>query len=279
MLLENRHAVVYGGGGAIGGAVARAFAREGATVHLAGRTMATLRKVADDIRAAGGAAEAARGRRVRRGAVDEHAAAVAAGGGSLDVSVNVISHPDHIGTPVLEMGYEDFEEPVTRRLRTMWITSRAAARHMVAQGSGVILTYGGYGDPVANYGGFQVSFGAVEALRRTLARELGPRHPGDHAADRRHPRGHRRTRRPATPSRRASPTGPCWDGRPRLADVGNAAVFAASDWSRALTGTKLNITCGAVPAPAPASLRAGRPGWAGSTSAPPRATARSRPRR
>ena len=73
------------------------------------------------------------------------------------------------------MAYADFEEPVTRRLRTMWITTRAAAPHMIEQGSGVILTYGGYGDPVPNYGGFQVSFGAVEALRRTLSKELGPK--------------------------------------------------------------------------------------------------------
>jgi enoyl-[acyl-carrier-protein] reductase (NADH) len=36
-------------------------------------------------------------------------------------------------------------------------------------------------------------------------------------------------------------------GRPAtLADVGNVAVFAASDWGRTLTATKLNITCGTV---------------------------------
>jgi NAD(P)-dependent dehydrogenase (short-subunit alcohol dehydrogenase family) len=78
---------------------------------------------------------------------------VVADHGSLDVSFNVIAHPDHIGTPVLEMPYQDFEEPITRRLRTMWITSCAAAPHMIAQGSGVILTYGGYRDPVPNTAG------------------------------------------------------------------------------------------------------------------------------
>ena len=50
MLLEDRNSVIYGGGGAIGGAVARAFAREGAKVFLAGRTLATLEKVAEQIR-------------------------------------------------------------------------------------------------------------------------------------------------------------------------------------------------------------------------------------
>jgi 3-oxoacyl-[acyl-carrier protein] reductase len=45
VLLEGKNAVIYGGGGAIGGAVARAFAREGARVFLAGRTRASLETV------------------------------------------------------------------------------------------------------------------------------------------------------------------------------------------------------------------------------------------
>jgi len=247
MLLENKNAVVYGGGGTIGGAVARAFAREGATVHLAGRTVSTLQRVADDIRAAGGKVEVAQVDAFEADQVDEHADSVAAGGGSLDVSFNIISHPDHMGSPAVRMSYEDFEEPVTRRLRTMWITSRAAARHMVEQGSGVILAYGGYGDPVPNYGGFQVSFGAVEAFRRTLARELGPKgirvitlQTGgipEGIPDERTRGAVEKSIAERTMLGRAA----------TLADVGNAAVFAASDWSRALTGTKLNITCGSVP--------------------------------
>ena len=56
MLLRNKRAVIYGGGGAIGGAVARAFAREGARVFLAGRTLAKLEHVARDISSAGGKA-------------------------------------------------------------------------------------------------------------------------------------------------------------------------------------------------------------------------------
>jgi NAD(P)-dependent dehydrogenase (short-subunit alcohol dehydrogenase family) len=247
MLLENRNAVVYGGGGTIGGAVARAFAREGATVHLVGRTTSTLDKVADDIRAAGGRAEVAQADAFDADAVDRHADDVADRNGSLDVSLNVISHPDHMGAQVVRMRYEDFEEPVTRRLKTMWITSRAAARHMVEQGSGVILTYGGYGDPVPNYGGFQVSFGAIEAFRRTLARELGPKgvrvitlQTGgipEGIPDEKTRGAIEKSIADRTMLRRAA----------TLADVGNAAVFAASDWSRALTATKLNITCGTVP--------------------------------
>ena len=57
MLLEDRNAVIYGAGGAIGGGLARTFAREGARVFLAGRTRESLEAVAADIRATGGSAE------------------------------------------------------------------------------------------------------------------------------------------------------------------------------------------------------------------------------
>jgi NADP-dependent 3-hydroxy acid dehydrogenase YdfG len=58
-LLEDKNAVIYAAGGAIGGAVARAFAREGARVFLTGRRPAPVEAVAEEIVAAGGAAEAA----------------------------------------------------------------------------------------------------------------------------------------------------------------------------------------------------------------------------
>jgi len=66
MLLENKSAIVYGG--AIGGAVACAFAREGAKVFLAGRTLESLKEVAQQIRSAGGVAgQAGPALRRRRG--------------------------------------------------------------------------------------------------------------------------------------------------------------------------------------------------------------------
>ena len=105
MLLENKNAVIYGGGGSVGGAVARAFASEGARVFLAGRTLATLEKVAEGIAAAGGVAETARVDALDERAVDRHADAVAEKGGGIDVSFNSISHGDVHGTPLAEMAF------------------------------------------------------------------------------------------------------------------------------------------------------------------------------
>jgi 3-oxoacyl-[acyl-carrier protein] reductase len=141
MLLENKNAVIYGAGGSIGGAVARAFAREGARVFLAGRILESLEEVAEEIRSAGGVAETAQVDAFEEQAVDQHADAVAEKAGGIDVSSNLISYGDVQGTPLAEMPLGDFERPVATAVRTQFLTSRAAARHMIGQGSGVILFY------------------------------------------------------------------------------------------------------------------------------------------
>ena len=128
MLLENQNAVIYGGGGAIGGAVARAFAREGANVFLAGRTLESLEEVAEQIRSAGGVAQTAQVDALEEQAVDQHADAVAASAGGIDVSFNLISYGDVQGTALAEMPLEDFERPVVSAVRTQFLTARAAAQ-------------------------------------------------------------------------------------------------------------------------------------------------------
>src|SRR5438874_8817848 len=100
MLLENKVAVIYGAGGSVGGAVARAFAREGARVFLAGRTKAKLDKVADEIRSNGGVADTAVIDALDERTVDEYVDAVVEQAGSIDISFNLI-------------GYGDVQKPLT----------------------------------------------------------------------------------------------------------------------------------------------------------------------
>jgi 3-oxoacyl-[acyl-carrier protein] reductase len=240
VLLENKNAVIYGAGGAIGGAVARAFSREGATVHLAGRTAGPLDALAWELRKGGGVATVAELDALDEKAVERHADEVLAGGGSLDISLNVISHGEVFGTPLAEIALEDFERPVRTATRSTLLTARAAARRMIRQRSGVILTFGGYGQPFLDsyLGGFQVGLTAVDALRRQLAAELAPygirvitlqsvgipeTHPG--GGD-------------GTPPRLLARA-------PTLTDVGNVAAFAASEHAAAITATAINITAGA----------------------------------
>src|SRR5829696_5421300 len=94
MLLEHKVAVIYGAGGSIGGAVARAFAREGANVFLAGRTKANLNTHAEAIRSHGGTAEAAVVDALDQRAVDAYVDKVAEQAGWIDISFNLIGIGD-----------------------------------------------------------------------------------------------------------------------------------------------------------------------------------------
>jgi 3-oxoacyl-[acyl-carrier protein] reductase len=98
MLLNNKNAVIYGAGGSIGGAVARAFAREGARVFLAGRTLGKLEAVAKEITAAGGAAQTAQVDALDEQSLKDHIGEVVRTDGSIDVSFNAISWEDVQGT-------------------------------------------------------------------------------------------------------------------------------------------------------------------------------------
>src|SRR5947209_2903365 len=169
MLLEGKTAVIYGGGGSIGGGVAQVFAREGARLFLAGRTLSKLQAVADTI---GSGVDVAEVDALDPASVNAHADAVAAAAGGIDISFNVISQQDVQGTPMVEMDVEDYLRPVVTTVRTTFLTAAAAARHMRRQASGgVILLFGGAADPPRGFhlGGLQTAFHAVEAMRRQLS--------------------------------------------------------------------------------------------------------------
>jgi 3-oxoacyl-[acyl-carrier protein] reductase len=247
MLLDNKVAVIYGAGGSIGGAVARAFAREGARVYLAGRTQAKLDKVAEAIRANGGAADSAVVDALDERAVDEYIDAIVEQAGHLDISFNLIGY-EPVQKPLIEIPVEDFLQPITTAMRTHFLTTQAAIRHMVKRGSGVILTVGGDGpQTLPGLGGFKVALDAIEGLRRQWACELG-RHgirvitlktagiietiPEDFP-----PRDEI-----VASVRQAALLN--WTAT--LADVGNVAAFVASDQARTMTATEVNISCGAM---------------------------------
>ncbi len=246
MLLESKNAIVYGAAGAIGGAVARAFARDGARVFLAGRTLATLEEVAAEIGAHGGTAEVAQVDAMDKAAVDAHADQVAAAAGRIDVSFNAVAVPALQGVPLTEMSVEDFLGPITGLCRTNFLTATAAARHMVAQGGGVIVTLSASSAKETRHqmGGFSLANAAIEALTRTLAGEIGRR--GVRVV------GLRSNFTPETyPGVTAEMLAPLLRdsllGRlPRLADLAGTAVYLASDGAGAMSGAMVNLTCGAI---------------------------------
>jgi NAD(P)-dependent dehydrogenase (short-subunit alcohol dehydrogenase family) len=260
VLLENKTAVVYGGGGTIGGAVARAFAREGARVCLAGRSEAPLDKVAKEIRAAGGEAETAQVDALDEKSVDEHADALALSAGSIDVSFNAIGSGDIHGIPVLQMPFEDFVLPIDEAIRSHFLIARAAARHMVPRGSGVILaiTATTARQVIPEVGPTGVRFDAIESLCLQLACELGPSGIRVMAL---------RTTGIPEALRGDGPFPDYGTGKggmtlaelidwnqnkamlkrlTSLIEVADVAAFMASDQASAVTGSVVNVNCGAV---------------------------------
>jgi 3-oxoacyl-[acyl-carrier protein] reductase len=247
MLLNDRVAVIYGGGGRIGAAVARGFAREGANLFLAGRTEQTLATVADEIRSRGGMAETAILDALDQRAVDEFVEATVRKAGRVDISFNLISVND-VQQPLMEISLEDFLKPIVTAMRSQFITTRAAARHMVRQGSGVILTFGGSGpQTLPDLGGFKIALDALEGLRRQWALELG--HYGIRVVTLK-TGGIPETLPKDFPGREEIVAGieqaTLLKRTATLADVGNVAAFVASDQARTITSTEINISSGAI---------------------------------
>jgi 3-oxoacyl-[acyl-carrier protein] reductase len=247
MMLEGKVAVIYGAGGPIGGTAARAFAREGARVFLAGRTQAKLDPVAGEIRSKGGTPETAVVDALDERAVDDFVDRVVEQAGQIDISFNVISYGD-VQKPLMELSVEDFLQPIENAMRTHFLTGKAAARHMVKRGSGVILAFGGNGpQTLPGLGGFKVALDAVEGLRRQWACELGANGirvvtlrtggvPETISASEPQAEEIVASIVEATLLKRAA----------TLADVGNVAAFVASDCARTITATEINISAGAL---------------------------------
>lgn len=259
MLLKDKVAVIYGAGGGIGGAVAHAFASEGASVLLTGRSLAPVELVAKEIVAAGGAAEAAEIDALDEQAVDEHLRSVVNEAGRVDISLNAVGIPNAgiLGVPLTDLDAEHFSLPITTLVTSYFLTARLAARHMVPQKSGVILTvtatHSREGIPLV--GGYGPAQAAKEALTRDLSVELAPQ--GIRVV------GLRPYAMPETSTirdafePRAQASGMTWEewqemlasrAHPRrlmtLEEMASVAVFVASDKGSGMTGTTVNLTMG-----------------------------------
>lgn len=258
--LRDKRAVVFGGGGSIGAAVARELASEGAEVFLAGRTAANVELVAKEITRAGGRAHAHVVDALDPAAVSAYFESVV---GTVDIEFNAtgprISEYGN-GKPAVALAVDEFLRPLNTVLASQFITAQAAARHMIEQGSGVIIFL--TGSPARPHGpgtcGIGAAFGAVENLTRSLAIELGParvwvvclrtaanadsrtiQDTVDEIAA--------LTNSTVEQAAAAVAQGTILPVSPHTTDTAKAATFLASDRSRMMTGTVLNSSAGLCP--------------------------------
>jgi NAD(P)-dependent dehydrogenase (short-subunit alcohol dehydrogenase family) len=261
MMLKNKVAVIYGAGGAIGGAVARAFASEGAKLFVTGRLRAPVDAVAKDIVSAGGPAEATEVDALDEQAVARHLQSVIDKAGRVDISFNAVGIPNAkiLGVPLVELNVEQFSLPIMAYATSYFLTARLAARRMIPNKSGVIMTVtaipGRTGTPLN--GGYGPAMAAKEALTRDLSAELAPQ--GIRVLGLR-PHGMPETNMiKGLFELKAKASGMTWEQFQNylanwshtrrvmtLAEMANMAVFMASDKASGMTGTTVNLTMGSV---------------------------------
>ena len=256
-MLNDKAAVIYGAGGAIGGAVARRFASEGAKVFLTGHRLAPVEDVAEGI----ASAEAAEVDALDEQAVDAHLNHVIGQAGRIDISFNAVGIPDAdiLGVPLAELDVERFLSPIATYARSHFLTARLAARRMLPNRSGVIMRvtalHARTGIPMV--GGFGPAMAAMEALTRGLSAELAP-HGIRVVGLRPQAMPETRTIREAFEPR-AEASGMSWEQwqellasrtHPRrlmtLEELAGVAALMASDTASGMTGTIVNLTMGAL---------------------------------
>ena len=257
MILQNKNAVIYGAGGSLGGAVARAFAKAGARVFLTGHRLASVQKVADEIIGSGGKAEVAVVDGYDESGVAAHLEMMRQKAGSVDITYNAVEIPVVQNIPLTEISLDDYVRPVMQTARTRFLTAKAAAKVMMEQRSGVILsitaTPGGIGYPYT--GGFAAANAALESLARNLGSELGPY--GIRVVN---------IRSGGSPDSavfrnaieqfpdlmevvlRGMKEDTMLKKLPPMADIANTAVFLASDMAASITGVTVDVTSGTTAA-------------------------------
>ena len=258
-LLAGKVAIVYGAAGAMGSAVARAFAREGAHVELAGRTLEKVQALAAEISDDGGSTAAAKVDALNPDSIAAHLDGVIAVHRRVDISFNLIAVEGPQGESLIAMSVKDVVAPVEAAVRTHFLTATAAAHHMAKQHAGVVLALTAQvaRKPYTGSGGFGVACAAIEGLCRQLAVDLGghgirvvalrsagsPDSPGVSAAIGDHARlaG---VSRDVFEARIAEKT--MLRRMPKMAEIANAAVLMASDRASAITAAVTNVTCGEI---------------------------------
>jgi 3-oxoacyl-[acyl-carrier protein] reductase len=253
MLLQHKNAVIYGAGGSVPAEIAKALAAAGAHVFLTGRNLRSVQKVADDILAAGGEAEAAQVDALDEKAINDYIKTVVEKAGSIDISFDAIGLEVVQNMPLVDISVEDFVRPVTIAMRTQFLTATAVARVMMKQGSGVILsltaTPGGIGYPLT--AGFAPACAAMESFSRNLASELGIygirvvniRSAGSPDS---------KVFKDAIESNpevmahvlKSMKDDTMLKELPLMADIANVTVFLASDLAGKITGVTIDVTCG-----------------------------------
>lgn len=263
MLLQNKVAVIFGGSGAIGSAVARTMAREGAHVYLGARHQEKLARIADEIRAAGGSVDT-----FLTDVLDEHAmmtqtAELAQRTAGFDIVVNATGFMHDQGKTVTELTLSEFMQGITPFLTAQFTIAKAVTPYMGGDRAGTILSVVAPAGAmaVAGHSGHIVGCAGSEAFVKALASELALHNIRvicirSHAVVDGVQAGSYTGEIFAAKAQEMGLTIEEWLGGaaqstmlkrlPTLAQLADMMAFLASDHASAMTATVINMTAGAT---------------------------------
>jgi 3-oxoacyl-[acyl-carrier protein] reductase len=242
MRLKGKTALVTGAGGGLGGAISKRFAAEGAAVMCSDRDLAKAEATVKAIMAAGGKASAMKADVAVPAECEGQVAETVKQLGRIDIVVNNAGIGMH--KLALDTSLEDWNRVMAINLTGSFLTAKAAAERMVAQGGGRIIQIGSISGQRGNMGGiaYGASKAAVMHVCKVLAVELsskgvmvnaiapGPIETGISVHG---------------PSRRQNYLSRIPTGDYGTVDaVANAALYLASDECQWVTGHVLNVDGG-----------------------------------
>lgn len=252
-LLQNKNAVIYGAGGSLGSAIAKALSDAGATVFLSGWKLSSVQKVAAEIKACGGNAEASEVNALEEKEVNDFLKNVVAKTGSVDISFCLIDYQVVQNKSLVELKVEDFVRPVNIAMKSQFTTATVAGKIMMKQRAGVILsltaTPGGIGYPFT--GGFAPTCAAIENFSSNLAAELGIYgvravniRSGGSPDSRVFKQAIADSPKEMEHVLRTMENDTMLKRLPLMADIANTAVFLSSDLAAGITGVTVDVTSG-----------------------------------
>ncbi|MGW4434981.1 SDR family NAD(P)-dependent oxidoreductase [Streptomyces sp. NPDC004596] len=169
--LHGKVAIVTGAGRGLGRSMAQALVEAGAAVTVAARTTTELDSFVDEAKAAGGQALACPTDITDEASVESMVEATVETFGRVDILVN--NSGIVATTPLLDQPADEWDRVLATNLRGTYLATRAAGRHLVAQGAGKVINIASNFalQGVANHAAYSASKAGVIGFTRSMAIE------------------------------------------------------------------------------------------------------------
>lgn len=263
MLLKGKVAVIFGGSGAIGTAIAKVFIREGARVYLCARDLNKLQNIAAQLHQLGSVVHTASVDVLDSHSINNTVAQISQETGGLDLVINATSFIHNQGKEILELNLDEFVGGIHPFLTAQFNISKAVVPFMNSDRGGTMISIVAPSARMAIPGhlGHIVGCAGIEAFIKALASELGPKNirvlgVRSHAiVDAVQAGSYTRGLFESKAQAMGLSIGQWLEGAaqgtmlkrlPTLSQVAETVAFLSSEHANSMTATVVNMTAGAI---------------------------------